>query len=335
MKSPTSKRLAALSDRLLNPLDYLLLWYVNRISTAYYRDRSGRTTIQRIGYAMRIGARQIILERMKWVLGPDRRCAEEWAQLWGSYTFEMGRSLVEIVMLSQQPAAKLEELTTLKGGDHLRAALAQNRGVMLLLSHLGAMAAVPAALGSRGYDLTITGNPIPRPFFEALLRKVIGALGIKRYLLTENLPLRAAETFRRNGLFAAFFDHAGPKHNVWLPFGKAEISVSIAPAFMALRCDVPILCVRHSRLSDDHFELEFAPPIPVSDPAMPLRERAVATTRHAIAWFARDVITRPEQWWPWDYAAIRPCQEPVEAARPLLGREAAAAKSPISEGAQP
>jgi len=192
-------------------------------------------------------------------------------------------------------------------------ALEKKRGVMFLVSHLGPMGCVPAALGSRGYDITMTGTPMHHPYFEKKLRQMLAHAPAHRAIIGDNLPQRAREAFARNGIFSTYVDYSvGEKHAVWLPFGQAELLANIAGAIIALRQRVPVFFVRCERRAKQEFEVELTELTTDFESTSDVRSRAVQLVRQTIDLLAPDVRQRPEQWWPWFIADIRPRQPKIE-----------------------
>jgi lauroyl/myristoyl acyltransferase len=93
------------------------------------------------------------------------------------------------------------------------------------------------------------------------------------------------------------------KHNRLLPFGGATLKVNLGPALLALRHEVPVLCVDCIRTGDNRHRVVVHPRLP--RPEAEDREAAAAEmTRHALCLLARGVRAHPDQWWPWDWAEI-------------------------------
>jgi lauroyl/myristoyl acyltransferase len=259
-----------------------------------------------IGLVLRIGVRKQTMANMRLMLGNEGSTGTQWRKLWTDQKRHVGATVIESIQFGEWSHEQLLRQVTIEGEEHLRAALAGGKGVMLFISHLGSMGCIPAALGPRGYDLTITGNAMPIPYLERKVNQLYAHGGVKRVLVGEQLPFKAARTFHRNGIFAAFMDFTVvDKHNHWLPFGNGELKTNIGPALMALRHGAPILCASCHRLPGHQHRLTIHPPL-----SLPMtRDKvsdALAVTREAMKLLAEDVRQRPEQWWPWDYAQMRP-----------------------------
>ncbi|MDB6109606.1 MAG: Lipid biosynthesis acyltransferase [Pedosphaera sp.] len=259
-----------------------------------------------VGAAQRAGAGRRSIANMQLFLGPDGREPEDWQSLWAQHKRHVGITAIESIHFGSMSRDRLLAQVALEGEEHLANALKIGRGVMLFINHLGNIGAIPAALGPRGYDISITGNAMPRPYLEKKVNELYQHGGVKRVLIGEQLPFKAARVFRRNGVFAAFIDYTVVgRLNHWLPFGRAELNTNIGPALMAQRSRAPILYASCRRLPGFGHCLTLHPPL-----GCPLTgDRtldALAATQMAITRLAQEILERPDQWWPWDCAQLRP-----------------------------
>jgi lauroyl/myristoyl acyltransferase len=261
-----------------------------------------------VGVAQRVGARKRSITNLQMVLGNENRTNQHWLELWAQHKSHVGTTAIESIHFGTMTREQLLEHVLLEGEAHLRAALKSGKGVTLLINHLGNVGCIPAALGPRGYDISITGNAMPRPYLEKKINELYAHGGVKRILVGEQLPFKAARAFRRNGIFAAFIDYTVvEKLNYWLPFGKAELNTNIGPAILALRNNAQILYATCRRLPGRRHCLTIHPPSPFVPTGNTVSD-ALLVTQKAIDFLADELGRRPEQWWPWDCAQIRPRQ---------------------------
>ncbi|MBM2846243.1 MAG: lipid biosynthesis acyltransferase [Bacteroidetes bacterium] len=264
-----------------------------------------------VGKILRIGMKERIIRNMQCTLGHARWKREQWVKRWEDHAAHIGLTVIEPFQLRKMNNDQLRSLISLEGEDYLRGALACGRGVMVFVNHLGNLGCIAAGLGLRGYDVSIAGNALPVQYIERKAQSLIRSVGGNRLLIGEQLPFRASEVFRRNGIFATFIDFSIlKKRNVWIPFGQGEMSVNLGPALIALRHRVPVLCITSVRLNSNRHTLTIHPPL---DYALTedLMHEAVLLTKQAIARFADDLCSYPEQWWQWYTNRIREKQESV------------------------
>ncbi|MDB6123050.1 MAG: Lipid biosynthesis acyltransferase [Pedosphaera sp.] len=262
-----------------------------------------------VGAAQRVGARKRSITNLQMVLGKETRTQKQWNALWREHLSHVGTTAIESIHFGTMTHEYLLKHVTLEGEEHLRSALKLGKGVMLFINHLGNVGCIPAALGPRSYDISITGNVMPRPYLEKKVNELYQHGGVKRILVGEQLPLKAARAFHRNGIFASFIDYTVvEKLNHWLPFGEAELNTNIGPAILALRNSTSILYATCRRLPGRRHCLTIHPPSSFTPTGNQLSD-ALVVTQTAIDFLAQELRQRPEQWWPWDCAQIRPKQK--------------------------
>lgn len=261
-----------------------------------------------VGLAQRTGTRQQSVANMQVVLGKESRTSTQWQALWAKHKQHIGITAIESVHFGAMSQEQLLARVSVEGEEHLLAALKRGRGAMLFINHLGNLGSIPAALGPRGYDISITGNAMPRPYLEKKITELYQHGGAKRVLVGERLPFLAARIFRRNGVFAAFFDYTVVgRLNHWLPFGCGELMTNIGPALLAQRNRAPVLYVSCRRLPGYRHCLTIHPPF-LNPSTGDRTSDALAVTQMALDRLAEQLRERPEQWWPWDCAQVRPRQ---------------------------
>lgn len=303
------------------PLLALITWLCQHVP-----DDGADAWADRIGALLR-GARQAdVLGRAATVLGPARFARLSLASFWQAHLRYVGRTFIESFRVGAFSRAQLSERFELEGEAHVRHALTQGRGILLLMPHLGHIGAVTIALGARGYDITVAGNgmditigtdTVPLRYLERRVAALFAHGGVRRVTLATRLPFHAAEIFRRNALLALFVDFTvTQRHNERFPFAAADLVANVGPAVLALR-NKPALLYASARPVDGrpgHHRVSVRP-VPFA-PTGHIRADAHALTAIAVGLAADDLLERPEQWWSWDWAQVHasePADETVEA----------------------
>lgn len=306
------QKLQAFASWLMTPLDWAAWKILEIYSGRYYRGRLSRERLGLVGKILCGSSRARSLRNMELVLGPASSRTRDPERFWKTYTEEVGIGTIESIFLARS-APRLRRMISIEGEELLQEALKQGKGVSFLLGHLGPMGVVPSAFGPRGYDITMTGNPLHRPHFERKLQQMLIDVSSSRALLGDNLPQRAAEAFRRNGIFASYVDYmVGTKHGIWLKVGQAEVLGSLAGAIIALRYRTPVFYVRAERRGQQKFHVQLTRLEPETDEAIPIRTRAAHLAQQALQLLEPDLLQRPEEWWPWFIGDVRP----IGAAKP-------------------
>jgi len=291
----------SLADGLIRGLEATVFWGLTRLP-----DFWAHSPASGIGFLQRAGAKTRGIARMQSVLGADAYDPAGWSRLWTGHLRHVGLTAIEGLRFGMMNRTQLLDRVSLTGEEHLRAALDRGRGAMLFITHLGSLGAIPAALGPRGYDISITGNAMSRPSLERKVSELYAHGGVERILVGDQLPSRAARVFRRNGVLASFVDYTVvDRLNDWLPFGRAELKTNLGPALLALRNRAPVLYVECRRRGEGDFELRVSPLAATAVDGDPMAD-ARSVTQAAIARLAGEIEGRPEEWWPWDCTQVRP-----------------------------
>jgi lauroyl/myristoyl acyltransferase len=242
---------------------------------------------------------------MQAVLGFPRWTQEQWNTLWKEYAEQTTLMLIELVQLFSMPVDEVHRRITLEGEEHIHAALQSKRNVMIFVNHLGNMASTVGELANRGFDVTLSGNEIWIPFLERKLQQIHQKVGAHRVHIGNRLPMAVSGVFDRHGLFATFIDFSPlRKHTTWVKFGCTEMSVSIAPALLAIRHSATILCATSTRMPGNKHHVVISP-LQTADSSGDIRSDAEKLTQLALHHVETALFEHPEQWWPWDKAHIR------------------------------
>lgn len=272
-----------------------------------------------IGWCLKFFHRHRILSNAGKVLNPASVEGRNGKQFLSKHFKQTGLSLLEPLIFYGLTHEQMKERTTIKGEDNLRAVLQSGRGGILLLNHFGSIAAIAAALGPRGYDLTIAGSalnltlgkktyPLHKP--ERFACRLLEYGGVKRATLGRDMPRNIAATVKRNGLMGLFIDVSmARKHNEAFAFGRSKILAHLGPAIMALRVDADVLCVSSKRLGKNRHLITISPPLKKVANA-PREQAARVLMQKALDGLSTDLLSRPEQWWQWDFAPICSTSKP-------------------------
>jgi len=249
---------------------------------------------------MRHSHKDKILLRMEQVLGPFAS-PEERERVWRLHLEHIGRCVFEPFRMYWSKDEDLVANIRIVGEELLQQALAEGKGAVLFLDHMGNPGSLVAAFGLRNYDVAIAGNPVIA--VEDMVARLFARGRVERVLLGERMPARMAEILKRNGLFGIFIDFPVVlKHNVTLPFGRTGASVNLGPGLLALRQGAPVFSVTSTRTGPNQHEV-VVKPLPYPAPA-PLRVAAAELVGNAFDSMFETLRRHPDQWWPWDEVCL-------------------------------
>ena len=205
-----------------------------------------------------------------------------------------GSGFVEAFWNPTDHALAWEDWVRLIGTEHLDAARAEGKGVILALPHLGNWVPAIRALERRGYRTCSLHRPAEIAALRRYLDEHAARLSL-RYIATPlGTPgMRAClETLRRNELLLLVADRRSNDHRVeflghpaWTAHGVATFHLrSGAPI-------VPMICVRHA----DHHAIHFEPALRRTPTGDRTRD-TVALLRQVNELFGKWIQRYPEQW---------------------------------------
>jgi KDO2-lipid IV(A) lauroyltransferase len=161
--------------------------------------------LARGAFAAHVPARRA-LERNLAAVMPERSRIPAAAR----HAFEQfARAFVEFLALERMSGTVLAEAVEVCGVEHLEAALASRRGVILLSAHLGNWEWGAAALASRGLRLHLAARRHGSRTVEAMFERRRGAFGLSR-LSGPRLWPHAARVLRSQGWLAVMGDRGTP-----------------------------------------------------------------------------------------------------------------------------
>jgi predicted LPLAT superfamily acyltransferase len=186
-----------------------------------------------------------------------------------------------------------------EGENHLREALAEGRGVLLLTAHLGNWEAAGQLLSRLDVPVNVTGFDKETPAIRALLNQSSRA---KFRLIpltgspTDTIPLVAA--LRRGELVAMLGDRAYGSPSARIPFLGGHAPFPVGAYVLAAIAGAPLVHVFNLREPGGHYRFFGFPP---QRPRMPPHHQRDAYLRDCAARFAHDLETLlkrdPLQWY--------------------------------------
>jgi KDO2-lipid IV(A) lauroyltransferase len=191
---------------------------------------------------------------------------------------------------------------TLEGWDHLQAAEAAGRGVLVLTGHLGLWEVVAWAVGAYAGPVHALGRPLANPRLAAEHARTAERFGL-RLQPERSATGEMAAALAAGEKVAAVIDRPPPPgaDRVAVPFLGRPIEVSSLPARLALQLGAPAVPVFALPAPRGRYRLIVRPGIQPPNPgtaADPDPERVAALTARYLAALEAEVRRRPDLW-PW------------------------------------
>ena len=246
------------------------------------------------------------------IFGPQSWWKRRWLVFRHFYSF--GRALIDRTAIL---AGRTRGFSFVFEGDaHLRSAVAEGRGVLLLTAHLGNWEAAGQLLTRLDVPVTVTGFDKESPEIRALLNssskqkfKLLPLTGGP----TDAIPLVAA--LRRGEVVAMLGDRSYGSPSARIPFCEGTAAFPIGAYVLASIAGAPLMHVFSLREPGGQYRFFGFPP---QHPRMPVHHERDAYLKNCASCFARDlesVLRRdPFQWYNfypfWDDAGTPPTVKP-------------------------
>lgn len=215
----------------------------------------------------------------------------------------MGRGLIEFALFPGFTLAEAESRFVFEGEEHMRAALAQGRGVLMLSLHLGNGDFTVAALSRRGYKINLISKLFRAQWLNELWFGMRAAHGT-RFIAPEKSSFEILKSLRRGEIVAFVLDQfMGPPIGCRTTFFGRETGTAMGLAIMAERTGAPVVPSYTYRLDDGRHVCRFEAPIPWNPQALS-KVHDQGPDAHAVAAMTQvytskieEIIRRhPEQW---------------------------------------
>ena len=189
------------------------------------------------GSVLRI-RRSVVDEQLAFVF-PDRDRAWRTRVARASYA-HLGREAVMLFRMGAWSDDELVARTRLDGEDSVRAAMAGERGAVLLTGHLGNWEVAGAALAARGVPLDVVGKGMANRRFEEDLFEARRRLGMRVIDMGE-APKGVLRALRDGRAAAMVADQNMHRNGIFVPFFGRLAATARGPALFAVRSGAPIL----------------------------------------------------------------------------------------------
>jgi Kdo2-lipid IVA lauroyltransferase/acyltransferase len=192
-----------------------------------------------------------------------------------------------------RPGALLPHVRV-EGAEHIKAALAEGRGVFYLTAHFGNWELLAAAHTLTAFRLSVVVRPLDNPYLEGLLAR--GRERGQVHLIPKRAAVRGVnDALARGDCVGILLDQDAGRQGVFVPFFGRLASTSRTLAVLALKTGAPVVPAFIRRLPDGDHEITLEPPIALVRTGDRARDVEINTARFTEA-IERWVRAYPEQW---------------------------------------
>jgi len=251
------------------------------------------------------GRRQVTLDNLHRALGHERTAGG--LRRLGRRSFQhVGMNLVEGCRYFLRPTDVMISRVRVEGGEQLKTAAAEGRGVLILTAHYGNWELLAAAHGLTGVPASIVVRPLDHPMLDELAARFRRRSGAE--LIVKHRAVREVlGALRRGRMVGVLLDqNATRAEGVFVPFFGVPASTSKGLALLALRTRAPVVPMFLRREAGGRHCMEVGAPVPPPPDA-----DVVAYTARFNQVLEAAIRRAPEQWL-WMHARWR--TRPREAA---------------------
>ena len=235
---------------------------------------------------------KIAIDNMRRVFG-DRYTEREYRALAAQVTRGICRTMLELLKSRYLSGDEIRRMVRAEGLEHLHAARAAGRGVILLTAHYGNWELMAALGAESGLPISAIARDSAERFTASLINRARESHGIE---VLEREDARAmVRALRANRILAILPDQHAVGGSIIVDFLGRPAATAVGVATLAARTGaavVPGFCLRRP---DGTFEATVYPPLPLVNTGN--READVrANTILVNQALEKEILAHPEQW---------------------------------------
>jgi KDO2-lipid IV(A) lauroyltransferase len=145
----------------------------------------------------------------------------------------LGQTLVEVFYTPALTPEKIKKYVKIEGLDHLREALDQGHGVVLLTAHMGNWEWMGGVLAGTGLPITTIAKPQPNPHYTRLLNEYRQLMGLEVFNRGGSELVKAARALKSGKALGFVADEDGGVNGVFVDFFNRKSATPVGPAIFA------------------------------------------------------------------------------------------------------
>ncbi len=207
----------------------------------------------------------------------------------------LGMNLAETCWVAARPS-RGERLVEIDGWEHLQAARALGKGLVLITGHVGSWDLMASVVARRGIPVSVIARESRDGRVNEFMVSLRSRLGVRSILRGSTGAARAIlRTLRSGEALASIIDQDTRVQGIFVEFFGRPAFTPTGPISLALRSGAPVVLMAGRRLPGGRHRLRFDPPIRLSQDA----DREEEIRRHTAAftrWLEERIREHPEQW---------------------------------------
>jgi len=250
---------------------------------------------------------------------PEKNAAERAAILSRMYR-NLGMNLVETLRLAALPRERLAELLTFEGAEHLHAALARGRGVLVLSAHIGNWDLLCTLAPYFNYPTTIITKEIRNRALNELWMETRRRFGLK-FAPAHHSYRQCLHALRNNEIVGFILDQNMIRdEGVFVDFFGQPACTTPGLAFMSAQSRAPVVPVFILRRKGGRHLVRVSP---LLEPPPDRRPETIREYTQRYTRIIEDVVRQYPEQWIWIHRRWRTVPQETEPAQRTVGQPAA------------
>ncbi len=240
-------------------------------------------------YWLSPGQRRAALDNYAAALGRERSDPEV-ARVARRAFQNYGRMLMDFLLMGSLTPAELVDRVTLDSRDRLDAALAQGRGAIMAVPHMGSWDMAGSYAGALGYGISAVADRFPGSLNEAVVA-TRQRFGMNVIMLGHGAVRSLTDALRANQIVALLCDlEQGPGVDVRF-FGRQAV-VPGGPAALAIKTGAALMPACQYATTPGRYHIYLDPPLAVGE-----NETKERLMQRVVDRFEDFIRERPDQWY--------------------------------------
>lgn len=284
------------NQRSIHPMVSYLFYRLFGWLAPHLPPRLGYWLFARIGdlfYWVDADGRRAVQDNLRHVLGPG--VSNRVLQKKTRATYHMqAYNYFDMFRVSAMSAEEIDARVSIEGWEHMEAAIAQSKGVILTSAHFGNIDVLLQIVGLRGLKATLIMEHLkPERLFQ-YVANIRGRHGIR--IIPVDAPLKPLfRALRAGELVILVLDRDVTHSGIHIEFFGEPAKLPDGYARLARRTDAPVVSAFGLRLPDHRLLAHIEPPLDI--PQTGDRASDVRTIMRRVLTIAEQHIARhPEQW---------------------------------------
>jgi KDO2-lipid IV(A) lauroyltransferase len=171
----------------------------------------------------------------------------------------LGLNLIEFIEIDRLSRKEVEDRVEIVGIENLIGAISENRGVVMVTSHIGNWELAGRALTYRGFCLNVVARKQKNGLVEKLIRERREKAGLK-VIYSDSAKTEVLKALSKGEIVVILADQDAGKRGVFVKFFKRPASTTPSPILFALRKKVLLIPFYDIRIDQRRHRVVIEPP---------------------------------------------------------------------------